>query len=233
MTGVKNIFDNVLHLFYPHNCNGCGSDLLDKSELLCVTCLADLPHTRFEMFENNFIERIFTGRLPFRSAYSQFYFSKGQLVQQLIHRLKYSGDKAIGEYLGAIMGNTMLRSERFSNIDYLVPLPLYPDKQFKRGYNQAEIICNGIGEAMQIPVMINNVIRRRATETQTKKHRAERWQNVDGSFAVSQPEKLTGKHVLLVDDVITTGASLEACASAILKVAGIQISFASLAHATK
>ena len=132
-----------------------------------------------------------------------------------------------------MIGNSILRSGRFTNLDYLVPLPLYPDKEFKRGYNQAEVICNGIAEITQIPVLTKNVIRQRATETQTRKHRAERWQNVDGSFSILKPQLLTGKNILLVDDVITTGATLEACGQAILKIPGTSISLAALAHASK
>lgn len=233
MISAKNIINDVLHLFYPHTCTGCGSDLLSKSGLLCIKCIKQLPHTNFALLENNIIEKIFTGRISFKSAYSEFYFSKGQLVQHLIHRLKYSNDQEIGHYLGEIMGRSMMKGSRFSNLDYLIPLPLYADKQFKRGYNQAEVICNGIYGSTKIPVMTNNVIRRRATETQTKKHRAERWQNVEGSFIVANPDKLIGKNVLLVDDVITTGATLEACGQVILNIPGTTLSFAALAHASK
>ncbi len=233
MISLKNIVADALHLFYPHTCTGCSSDLIEKDCLLCISCINELPHTNFALHENNPIEKIFIGRLRFNAAHSEFYFSKGQLIQHLIHLLKYKGNKDVGYYLGEIMGNTLLRSGRFSNIDYLVPLPLYPDKEFKRGYNQAEVICQGIYNTTRIPVLINNVVRQRQTETQTRKHRADRWQNVEGSFMVREPEKLLGKNVLLVDDVITTGATLEACGQVILRVPGTGISFASLAHASK
>jgi len=233
MFAVKNIFSNTLHLFYPHICTGCGSDLINKNSLLCFNCINDLPHTNFASYPGNPVEKVFPGRIPLKAAHSEFYFSKGQLVQHLIHLLKYKSNKEIGHYLGTMIGNTILTSGRFTNVDYLVPLPLYPDKEFKRGYNQAEVICNGIAEVTQIPVLIKNVIRQRATETQTRKHRAERWQNVDGSFCILKPQVLTGKNILLVDDVITTGATLEACGQAILKIPGTSISLAALAHASK
>lgn len=233
MVPLKNMFSDALHLFYPHLCTGCGSDLIDKNNLLCINCIKELPHTNFNLFENNPIEKIFAGRLPINAAHSEFYFSKGQLVQHLIHQLKYNNNKEIGFYLGELLGNSLLQGNRFSKIDYLIPLPLYADKEYKRGYNQAEIICQGTSKSTQIPVLANNVVRQRPTETQTRKHRAERWQNVEGSFTIKNPAALTGKNVLLIDDVITTGATLEACGQVILRVSGTNISFASLAHASK
>lgn len=233
MINVKNVLSDTLQLFFPHVCTGCGSDLLNKSNLLCTICIHELPRTCFAIHPNNPIERIFAGRLPIVAAHSEFYFSKGQLLQHLIHQLKYKNHKEIGHYLGEMAGNSLLKSGRFTGIDYLVPLPMYPDKEFKRGYNQAEIICNGIQAVTKIPVLTKNVIRKRATETQTRKHRAERWLNVEGSFIIQTPEVLRGKNILLVDDVITTGATLEACGEVILRVPGTQLSIAVLAHASK
>lgn len=229
----KHLLSDVFHLFYPHTCTGCGSDLLYKDQLLCIRCIAELPHTNFAFHENNLMEKIFTGRLALKAAHSQFYFAKNELVQHLIHGLKYSGNTAIGAYLGEMTGNTLLKSGRFAGIDYLIPLPLFADKEFKRGYNQATVICNGISDSTHIPVHSGNVVRRRATETQTRKHRAERWQNVEGSFTVKDPALLRGKHLLLVDDVITTGATLEACGRMLLGIEGTMLSIVSLAHASK
>ena len=228
-----NLFTAALELFYPHTCMGCGNDIIRMDELLCLACISKLPHTRFEKLAGNPIENIFRGRVNLEAASSQFYFSKGHLVQHLIHQLKYSGQKEAGEYLGAIMGRSLLQSHRFINLDYLIPLPLYPDKEFQRGYNQAEVICNGVSSELNVPVHTKNVIRQRHTDTQTKKHRAERWENVEGSFRVLQPEKLQGKNILLVDDVITTGASLEACVRALIPVPAIKVSLATLAVAGK
>ena len=233
MAFVKHLFADAMQLFFPHNCMGCGSDVLSEKSMLCLRCNSSLPYTGYESIENNPIENIFRGRVTIKEAASTFYFSKGHLVQHLIHQLKYKGNKDVGQYLGALMGKTLLQSNRFSNIDYLVPLPLYADKEFKRGFNQSTVICNGISDTMQKPVMNNNVIRQRYTDTQTKKHRAERWENVEGSFAIKDPAKLHGKNVLLVDDVITTGATLEACAQCLQQIPGINISFATLASASK
>lgn len=233
ITQLKNIFSNATHLFYPHICTGCGSDLLEENNLLCLRCIHDLPHTNFANFENNPVEKHFWGRIPVVAGHSEFYFSKEFLIQHLIHQLKYKGDTAIGFYLGELMGKTMLNSSRFSSVDALIPLPLYTDKEHKRGYNQAAIICNGISSVMNVPVLNGHVIRQHATETQTRKHRTERWENVKGSFKVANKNALLNKHLLLVDDVITTGATLEACGNAILETQSVKLSIATLAYAAK
>jgi ComF family protein len=230
---LKNIFGSTMHLFYPHVCTGCGSDLLEADNLLCLTCIHNLPHTNFAVLANNQIEKDFWGRINLEAAYSQFYFSKAFLIQHLIHQLKYKGDTKIGFYLGEIMGKTMLKSNRFSTIDVLIPLPLYADKEHKRGYNQATVICNGISAVMNIPVLSSAVIRQHATETQTRKHRTERWENVKDSFKVAKPVELNGKNLLLVDDVVTTGATLEACGNVILNATDAKLSIATLAYAAK
>ena len=233
MQSLKNIFSSTLHLFYPHVCTGCGSDLLQQDNLLCLRCINNLPHTNFAQHNNNPVEKIFWGRIPITAAHSEFYFSKEFLIQHLIHQLKYKNNTAIGFYLGELMGKTLSNSNRFNNIDYLIPLPLYPDKEHKRGYNQATIICNGMSDVMNIPVLNGNVIRQKFTETQTRKHRTERWENVEGSFKIKNAELLKGKNILLVDDVITTGATLEACGSIVLQTEGIKLYIATLAHAAK
>lgn len=220
-------------MFYPHICTGCGSDFVSKNNLLCLKCIESLPLTNFASHANNPIEKIFWGRIPIIAAHSEFYFSKESLIQQLIHQLKYKNNISIGLYLGKVMGKTLLESNRFNDINALIPLPLYADKEHKRGYNQAEIICNGVSEIMNIPVINNNVIRKLHTDTQTKKHRTERWENVADSFAVKNKAQLAGKKLLLIDDVITTGATLEACGHTILAVNNINLSIATLAHAPK
>ena len=223
----------VMHLFYPHVCKGCGSDILEDENLLCLHCINTLPHTNFAQHANNPVEKIFWGRLQLTSAMSEFYFAKGTVIQHLVHEFKYKGNKDVGMYLGAMMGSSFVSNSRISNIDALVPLPLYADKEHKRGFNQSAILCNGISEVMNIPVITGNVIRKRFTHTQTKKHRAERWENVQGSFEISNSSQLNGKHILLVDDVVTTGATLEACGREILNINDVRLSVATLAYASK
>lgn len=233
MLAVQKIFANTLHLFYPHVCIGCGSDLIRDDNLLCIKCISNLPHTNFAMHANNPIEKIFWGRLPLVAAHSEFYFTKDSLIQHLIHLLKYEGNKEIGRFLGELMGKSLQNTNRFTNIDFLIPLPLFPEKERKRGYNQAAVIAEGMSTTMRIPVLNNVVVRQKFTETQTKKHRTERWENVAESFIVHNTDQLKGKNLLLVDDVVTTGATFEACGNALLKIENVHLSIASLTHASK
>jgi ComF family protein len=229
----KTILSDTLHLFYPHICTGCGTDLLQEDQLLCFRCITNLPHTNFAQHANNPIEKIFWGRIPLVAAHSDYYFAKESLIQHLIHQLKYKGNQEIGIYLGRLMGVNLINSNRFNKIDYLIPLPLFPDKERKRGYNQATVICSGMSSIMNVPVLSGNVTRRRFTETQTKKHRTERWQNVANSFMVRDKDQLRGKNLLLIDDVITTGATLEACGISIMQSTAVNLSIATLAMASK
>ena len=227
------ILSPLVHFFYPHYCIGCGSDIIEKENFLCLECINDLPHTGFAAHADNPVEKIFWGRIPVTSCMSEFYFSKDSIIQNLIHEFKYKGNKNLGLYLGKIIGKTMFRSNRFSDIDFLIPLPLFIEKEFKRGFNQSSILCSGIKEIMNIPVITKNVVRIIHTETQTKKGRIQRWENVEKSFSVIDPAMLKGKHILLVDDVITTGATIEACGREILKIEGVRLSIASLAISKK
>jgi ComF family protein len=220
----------MLHLFFPHTCAGCGTDVIDHDQLLCLHCLNDLPATNFFNQPNNPVEQVFYGRIPVANAAAGYFFTKDSLLQNLIVQLKYRGNKQIGFYLGQLLGNFLIKSHRFKQVDALVPLPLNPRREKNRGYNQATMLCNGISSVWRKPVIEKAVVRRVYTETQTHKGRISRWENMDGIFEVINPSALENKHILLVDDVVTTGATLEACGSEILKVPGTTLSVATLAY---
>jgi ComF family protein len=154
-------------------------------------------------------------------------------MQHLMHQFKYKGNKELGLQLGRLMGNALKSASRFSEIDALIPLPLFPSKEKKRGYNQATVLCDGMAEILNIPVLNNVITRPQHTETQTKKGRIERWRNIEGKFQLIDPLKIQNKHVLLVDDVITTGATLEACGNELLKADNVKLSIATLCKAEK
>jgi ComF family protein len=233
MHPLQQLLDGVEHLFFPWHCAGCGSDMLDRDQHLCARCIAALPHTGYTALTGNPIEKMFWGRLKLEAATSTFYFSKSTLVQQLIHQLKYKGNRGIGHYLGNIMGHCLQTSNRFADIDGVVPLPMHPVKERKRGYNQAALLCEGIASVTGAPVLKDVLLKPKVTETQTRKHRTERWENAEGSFAVYPAGMQQRRHLLLVDDVITTGATLEAAGQCLLKTGGIKLSIATLATALK
>ncbi len=227
MIQLKEIKDSFLHLLFPHICTGCGSDILNEESVLCMRCMDAMPETNFELYANNPVEKTFWGRLPLIAATAQFYFTKESLMQHLMHQFKYKRNKELGLQLGRIMGEKIKASARFK-ADALIPLPLFPAKEKRRGYNQATVLCEGMAETMNIPVLDKVIIRPQHTETQTKKGRIERWKNMEGKFILPDTGSIHNKHLLLVDDVITTGATLEACGNELLKAEGVQLSVATL-----
>lgn len=232
MISFKEIKESLLQLVFPHVCDGCGSDLLNESSQLCLRCLQALPETNFEKHAGNPVEKYFWGRLSLESATAQYYFTKESLMQRLMHQFKYRGNKDLGLQLGRLMGISLRDSSRFDNVDALVPLPLFPFKEKKRGYNQATVLCEGISEIIPLPVLNNVITRPQHTDTQTKKGRIERWKNIEGKFELINPSSIQNKHILLVDDVVTTGATLEACGSKLLKAENVRLSIATLCRSS-
>jgi ComF family protein len=228
MNVLKDIKEAILHLTFPHVCEGCGSDVLEVEHFLCLRCLSSLPQTKFHLHANNPIEKIFWGRVPLTYATAQYYFTKESLMQRLMHSFKYKNNKELGLYLGRLMGQALSESDRFTDVDVLLPLPLFKSKERKRGYNQATVLCEGIADVLKKPLLIDVVVRTEHTETQTKKNRIERWQNMEGRFELVNIKAIEGKHVLLVDDVVTTGATLEACSRELLLAEDIKLSIATL-----
>ena len=227
---IASALNDFSHLFFPHNCVGCCSDVLGSDAALCIKCFMELPVTGFIEQPNNPVEKIFYGRIAVEQAGSAFYFTKDSTMQRLMIELKYRNNKNVGLYLGKLLGMQLAEYERFNDIDIIVPLPLNPKKEKKRGYNQATIIAEGIKTEWEKPILTTAVGRKIFTETQTQKGRVERWQNMQDVFIVKNAEALQDKHILLIDDVVTTGASLEACAATLLKVPGTKISIATVAY---
>ena len=189
-----------------------------------------MPFTLFEFYPANPIEKIFWGRVDIQAATAHLYFTAGSLVQYSLHKLKYKGKKEIGIYFGQQMAVLLKQSARFNDCEIIIPLPLFAAREKKRGYNQASLIAEGIARQLKIPVIYDAVSRIKKTETQTHKSRIQRWKNMESTFEIRDLQKISGKHILLVDDVVTTGASLEACAQVLLTIPGLRLSIACLAH---
>jgi ComF family protein len=230
MLQMPSLANDLLHLFFPHVCVGCGSDIIDHNHLLCLRCLSRLPKTNFFEKAGNPVEEKFYGRMPIKEAAAGFFFTKQSLIENIVYELKYKGNKDVGKYMGKMLGEYLLESQRFSNIDIIIPLPLNAMRFKKRGYNQSAVLAEGISSIWKKPVDDKAVIRKVNTETQTHSGRIARLENMQNVFAVAEPARIENKHVLLVDDVVTTGASLEACANEILKVEGVSISIVTLAY---
>lgn len=204
-------------LFYPHVCAGCGSRLISNRQSICLRCRSKLPETGFFIRPDNPVEKSFWGRIPVEAAGGMYYFTTGTTMQNILHALKYEGNRECGVELGSWMGHAMLESGRFSGIDVVVPMPLFEAKRRLRGYNQSALLAQGAASALSIRSDDGIVRRTRDTPTQTRKNRTERWENVSEVFKVAKPREVKDRSVLLVDDVVTTGASLEACGRSLLE----------------
>lgn len=225
------MFKDFLSLIYPRLCMACGQSLYNKEFCICTFCRYHLPKTNFHLKEKNPVSKLFWGRVPIHSAASYYLFSKGGKVQKLIHQLKYREQKEIGTFLGNLYGNDLKLSPAFDSVELIVPIPLHPKRLKKRGYNQSSLFAEGLADAMQKEFDDDIVYRELAAESQTRKSRFNRWKNVESNFKVRFPDKLANKHILLVDDVVTTGSTLEACANAVLQVPGTKVSVATIAYA--
>jgi ComF family protein len=188
----------------------------------------ELPATNFHKEHDNPVAQSFWGRAAVEYATAAYFFRKGNRVQKLVHQVKYKGQKEMGTVLGREMGKS-LRDSSFIEVDLIAPVPLHPQKYRKRGYNQSEWIARGIAEMLEKPMDVQTLVRRIFTTTQTRKKRYDRWENVDSGFGLTNPDSFTGRHILLIDDVITTGATLEACIHAVLSAPGTKVSVATLA----
>lgn len=225
------IWNDLWELFFPRCCVLCGARLSQGEEHVCLRCLAGLPKTRLHLRAENDMEKAFWGKFPIVRAGAYLYYTKGGSVRQLLYELKYYGNSRIGHFLGRCMATDLQRSNFFQGIDYIIPVPLHKKKQKKRGYNQSEVLAEGISSVTGVPVFRGLLVRSQQTESQTRKSSYERWVNVKDVFECVSLKELEGKHILLVDDVMTTGATVVACADALSGVACLRISVLTLALA--
>ena len=223
--------EDLIALFYPRLCAGCNSSLVRGEDVLCLNCLADLPRTNYHLIRENPVFLQFTGRVQIELATAFCRFDKGGRLQHLLHQLKYKGNREVGYKMGLLFGYDLIQNAMYQNIDAIMPVPLHPKKEKKRGFNQSVEICRGLSLAMDRPLISGNLIRVVHTDSQTRKGRFERWENVSGIFRVKNGASLLNKHLLLVDDVVTTGATLEACSIPLLEIPGVKVSIATLATA--
>lgn len=228
---IKDWLGSFLSLFFPRYCIVCGRTLAKGEECLCTMCNINLPRTDYHLRKDNPVEKMFWGKIPLERATSFFFYRKGSDFRQILHQLKYGGQKGIGAIMGRYMVAELLESGFFEGVDVILPVPLHKKKQQIRGYNQSEWIARGIAAVTGISIDTESVVRRKNTETQTRKSFLERWENVEGIFELNHAESLIGKHILIVDDVLTTGATTVECASCLTDIEGIRISILTLAMA--
>jgi len=221
---IKNPFIDFLNLIFPNLCLVCGENLLKYEQHLCFNCLHNLPRTNYHLIIDNPIEKRFWGKVPVYRATAFFFFQKGSPFQKMVHSLKYKGNKEVGLVLGKYAGADLLNSDDFASVDLIIPVPLHPKKYKIRGYNQSEWIGKGLSEILKVPQNTTALCRIHENVTQTKKSVFERYENTEGIFELSDKQALVGKHVLLVDDILTTGSTVEACVRALIKVQNIKVS---------
>jgi len=226
LLGIQALAD----LIYPPCCPACGNVLIRNERAICIHCLQSLPRTQFHLDPENEVAALLWGRFPFQYATAFIYFQKGSRYQNILHAIKYRGQKELGYHMGRLFG-LELRDSPFAAVTLVHPVPLHPRKMRQRGYNQSEWIARGVAEALQVRFETSLLIRTENTVSQTSKNRFDRYRNVSGAFSVKKMSGIEKEHLLLIDDVITTGATLEACADALRKEAGLQLSIAALAYA--
>jgi len=231
MSYLYDLWDDFISLLFPRLCYACGNHLLRNENLICTECYVVIPRTNYHKLEDNPVAQLFWGRCMIEKAAAFSYYNKGSRIRNLIHYLKYKGVREIGYELGRIYGLSLKASGFTDDIDLIIPVPLHPSKKRIRGFNQSETISMGIADVAHLPLDVKSLARTIVSVTQTKRSRYERWTNVEGIFQVVDPLSISGKHILLVDDVITTGSTIESCTNALLKFEGVKVSVVALAFA--
>jgi len=222
---------NLLNLFFPKVCYACSNYLGDNEKHICTSCRHDLPVTNFHFENDDTIKKVLYGRAKIENATSLLMFQKRGIVQQLLHNLKYRGHETIGKVLGEWLGNELKSISDYKSIEMVIPVPLHKRKRRKRGYNQVAKFGIEIANALDVPYVDSVLLKIAATKTQVFKKRIARWDNTDELFTAQYISKIDGKHILLVDDIITTGATIEACCNVLCKAKDVKISVATMAIA--
>ncbi|MEZ4946879.1 MAG: phosphoribosyltransferase family protein [Cyclobacteriaceae bacterium] len=225
-----NLLKDFVSLFFPRYCLACSNSLVGGEETLCTYCIVHLPKTNYELGDNPVRDRL-AGRLPITYGVAFLKLKKGGVVQKMLHQLKYKHHPEIGVKLGKVFGNELKQKGLSATFDLIIPVPLHPSRIRKRGYNQSAKFAEGLSYVLQVPWDESISVRKTRTKTQTNKSKLERWENVKDVFAIAQSGQVSGKRILLVDDVITTGATLEACGLHLINSGCAQLSVACIAEA--
>ena len=231
-----NLFSSLLHdiflLAFPNNCAVCKEQLGGDEKDICFSCLDQLPETDYHRMKDNAVAQQLWGRLPITHASAFLFIKDGNITQRMVHLLKYKRKLNIGIKLGRLYGYKLSGNDSLiKEIDLIIPVPLHAKRQHERGYNQCDYFAQGLSEVLNVPFESNAIKRVVENISQTKRSRYDRWENVQGIFALAAPDIVRGKHILLVDDVITTGATIESCAVALLSAEDVRISVVTIATA--
>ena len=229
MSCLIDLWDDFISLLFPRLCYGCGNHLVRNESLICTECYVMIPRTNYHLEPDNPVAQLFWGRCRIEKAAAFSYYTRDSRIRKLIHQMKYKGAREIGAELGRIYAVSLMSSKFLDDIDMIIPVPLHPSKVRQRGFNQSDEISQGISSVSGLPVDTATLVRKTVTQTQTRKSRYDRWTNVSDIFFVTDEDKLKGRHVLLVDDVITTGSTIEACADEILKTEETKVSVVAIA----
>jgi ComF family protein len=230
-TSLIEILKDFASLFFPNYCLACNNTLVKGEEIVCTSCITEMPQTDYHLDRENALQIRMALRIPVVYAFAFFKFAKSSRVQRLLHNLKYKNHPEIGVTLGKVYGTRLIDSGLSSEFDLILPVPLHESRKRKRGYNQSAKFAEGLSEKLCIPFSDALLTRARNTQTQTRKTKLNRWQNVNDVFLLKDSASIKGKHILLVDDVITTGATIEACGQTLLDNGCGKLSIASLAEA--
>ena len=228
---LRGYLADFVSLLFPELCPACQASLVANEQIICSDCRYNLPYTNFHLQPDNIVAQQFYGKINVSAAYALYYFTKGGKVQNLMHHFKYKGMQEIGVLLGNVAGTQLMENPVFNTVDFIVPVPLHKSRLKERGYNQSTCFADGLAPKLNAMVDDNNLQRIVATATQTHKSRFARFENMREVFMIKYPERLENKHVLLVDDIVTTGSTLEACGIELLKIPGLKLSIATIAYA--